>query len=88
MAPGSPDMLQPNWKILQKHNNSLFFSYSILKELQENLPDSVRQAKNNGPTKIRNEAKWSEMKRNEYEMKRNEDKMKRNEDKMKRNEAE
>ena len=24
--------------------NSLFFSYSILKELQENLPDSVRQA--------------------------------------------
>ena len=31
-----------------------------------------------GPTKIRNEAKWSEMKRNEYEMKRNEDKMKRN----------
>ena len=32
-----------------------------------------------GPTKIRNEAKWSEMKRNEYEMKRNEDKMKRNE---------
>ena len=29
------------------HTNSLFFSYSILKELQENLPDSVRQAKNN-----------------------------------------
>ena len=41
-----------------------------------------------GPTKIRNEAKWSEMKRNEDEMKRNEYEMKRNEDKMKRNEAE
>ena len=36
----------------------------------------------------RNEAKWSEMKRNEDEMKRNEYEMKRNEDKMKRNEAE
>ena len=48
MAPGSPDMHQPNWKILQMHTNSLFFSYSILKELQEILPDSVRQVKNNG----------------------------------------
>ena len=36
----------------------------------------------------RNEAKWSEMKRNEDEMKRNEYEMKRNEDKMMRNEAE
>ena len=36
----------------------------------------------------RNEAKWSEMKRNEDEMKQNEYEMKRNEDKMKRNEAE
>ena len=36
----------------------------------------------------RNDAKWSEMKRNEDEMKRNEDEMKRNEDEMKRNEAE
>ena len=48
MAPGSSDIHQPNWKILQIHTNSLFFSYSILKEQQENLPDSVRQAKNNG----------------------------------------
>ena len=50
-SPGSPDIHQPNLKILQIHTNSLislFFSYSILKELQENLPDSVRQAKNNG----------------------------------------
>ena len=36
----------------------------------------------------RNEAKWSEMKRNEDEMKRNEYEMKRNVDKIKRNEAE
>ena len=39
MAPGSSDMHQPNWKILQIHTNSLFFSYSILKELQKNLSD-------------------------------------------------
>ena len=32
-------MQQPNWKIFQIYTNSLFFSYSILKELQENLPD-------------------------------------------------
>ena len=48
MAPGSPDMHQPNWKIVQIHTNSLFFSFSILKELQKNLPDSVGQTKNNG----------------------------------------
>ena len=48
MVPGFPDMHQPNWKILQIHTISLFFSNPILKELQENLPDSVRQAKNNG----------------------------------------
>ena len=39
MAPGSPDMHQPNWKILQIHTNSLYFSYSIPKELHENLSD-------------------------------------------------
>ena len=39
MSPGSSDIHQPNWKILQIHTNSLFFSYSILKELQENLSD-------------------------------------------------
>ena len=48
----------------------------------------TRQSHISGPTKIRNEAKWSEMKRNEDEMKRNEYVMKRNEDKMKRNAAE
>ena len=48
MAPGSPDMHQPNWNILQIDTNSLIFSYSIVKELQENLSESVRQAKNNG----------------------------------------
>ena len=39
MAPGSSDMHQPNRKILQIHTNSLFFSYSILKELQKNMSD-------------------------------------------------
>ena len=31
----------------QMHTNSLFFSYPILKELQENSPDIIREAKSN-----------------------------------------
>ena len=58
MTPGSPDMHQPNWKIFQIHTNSLFFSYSIVKELQENLPDSVWQAKNNGEIYPAGWRKW------------------------------